>query len=227
MKPPSFLSIWIHEQKGTRYEAAHGHACRLLPSSSGCGLTRSRRPLPRRATPNSKIPTVSLANVARHGFYYAGGKYVGELGDDKESTMGGAMYVEVMVPKQIRSPYPVVFFHGAGQTGVDWLQTPGRPAGLGLQLPRHGLRRLPPGFSDARPFAVRARRRRHAGSVEPEHPDREQPRRDLHGRRGARRFPAGEEAQPVARHRPHRRQGLRRLQQDAGAVPRAATARRR
>src|SRR5262245_24620364 len=57
-----------------------------------------------RATPNSKIPTVSLSNVARQGFYYAGGKYVGELGDDKESTMGGAMYVEVMVPKQIRSP---------------------------------------------------------------------------------------------------------------------------
>ncbi len=74
------------------------------------------------------IPTVSLNNVARHGFFYAGGKYVGELGADKESTMGGAMYVEVMVPKQIRSPYPVVFFHGAGQTGVDWLQTPdGRP----------------------------------------------------------------------------------------------------
>src|SRR5687767_15250267 len=81
-----------------------------------------------RATPNSKIPTVSLANVARHGFYYAGGKYVGELGENKEATMGGAMYDEVMVPKQIRSPYPVVFFHGAGQTGVDWLQTPdGRP----------------------------------------------------------------------------------------------------
>jgi len=81
-----------------------------------------------RATPNSKIPTVSLANVARQGFYYAGGKYVGELGDGKESTWAGAMYVEVMVPKQIRSPYPVVFLHGAGQTGVDWLQTPdGRP----------------------------------------------------------------------------------------------------
>jgi pimeloyl-ACP methyl ester carboxylesterase len=82
-----------------------------------------------RATPNPKtIPTVSLANVARQGFYYAGGKYVGELGDAKESTMGGAMYVEVMVPRQIRSPYPIVFLHGAGQTGVDWLQTPdGRP----------------------------------------------------------------------------------------------------
>jgi hypothetical protein len=63
----------------------------------------------------STIPTVALNNVARHGFFYAGGKYVGELGEDKESTMRGAMYVEVMVPKQIRSPYPVVFFHGAGR----------------------------------------------------------------------------------------------------------------
>ena len=82
----------------------------------------------RAATPPPSIPTVSLNNVARHGFFYAGGKYVGELGPDKEATWGGAMYVEVMVPRQIRSPYPVVFLHGAGQTGTDWLQTPdGRP----------------------------------------------------------------------------------------------------
>src|SRR6188472_2301697 len=64
-----------------------------------------------KAAPPAAIKTVSLDNVARHGFVYAGGKYVGELGDDKESTMGGAMYVEVMVPKQIKSPYPVVFMH--------------------------------------------------------------------------------------------------------------------
>jgi pimeloyl-ACP methyl ester carboxylesterase len=81
-----------------------------------------------KAAPPTAIPTVSLNNIARHGFFYAGGHYVGELGPNKESTMGGAMYVEVLVPKQIRSPYPVVFLHGAGQTGVDWLQTPdGRP----------------------------------------------------------------------------------------------------
>ncbi len=60
-----------------------------------------------RAVP-STIPTVALDNVGRQGFFFAGGKYVGELGPNKESTMGGAMYVEVMVPKQIRSPYPVV-----------------------------------------------------------------------------------------------------------------------
>jgi pimeloyl-ACP methyl ester carboxylesterase len=71
------------------------------------------------------IPMMSMDNIAYQGFFYAGGDYVRE-GD--QLTMGGAMYVEVMVPKEIRSPYPVVFFHGAGQTGVDWLQTPdGRP----------------------------------------------------------------------------------------------------
>ena len=94
----------------------------------GFALSAHAQTAASKAAPNSNIPTVSLANVARHGFYYAGGKYVGELGDEKESTMGGAMYVEVMVPKQIRSPYPIVFLHGAGQTGVDWLLTPdGRP----------------------------------------------------------------------------------------------------
>jgi len=73
------------------------------------------------ATPPPSIPTVSLANVARQGFWFAGGKYVGELGEAKEATMGGAMYVEVMVPKQIRSPYPIVFIHGAEGSGVAWL----------------------------------------------------------------------------------------------------------
>jgi pimeloyl-ACP methyl ester carboxylesterase len=80
-----------------------------------------------RATPPAAIPTVSLGDVARQGFFFAGGQYVKPAGETEE-TMAGAMYVEVMVPRQIRSPYPVVFVHGAGQTGVDWLQTPdGRP----------------------------------------------------------------------------------------------------
>ena len=80
------------------------------------------------AAPPASIPTLALNSVARHGFVYAGGQYVGEWGSRKEATIGGATYVEVMVPKQIRSPYPAVFLHGAGQTGTDWLQTPdGRP----------------------------------------------------------------------------------------------------
>ena len=75
--------------------------------------------------PPDEVPMMSMDNVAYHGFLYAGGEYV-EYGNDV--TMGGAMYVEVMVPHEIQHDYPIVFLHGAGQTGVDYLQTPdGRP----------------------------------------------------------------------------------------------------
>ena len=77
------------------------------------------------AMPPMAIPTFSTENVARTAFFYAGGEYVGEKGKE---VMDGAMYTEVWVPKNLRHPYPIVFYHGAGQTGTDWLQTPdGRP----------------------------------------------------------------------------------------------------
>ena len=78
-----------------------------------------------KAAPGASIPTFSTDDIARTGFFYAGGNYVGDKGKE---VMGGAMYVEVMVPKRIRRANPIVFLHGAGQTGTDWLQTPdGRP----------------------------------------------------------------------------------------------------
>ena len=80
---------------------------------------------PSKAAPGPAIPTFSTEDIARTGFFYAGGKYAGEKGKE---VMDGAMYVEVMVPKRIRRANPIVFLHGAGQTGTDWLQTPdGRP----------------------------------------------------------------------------------------------------
>src|SRR6202158_4863076 len=75
--------------------------------------------------PPISIHTFSKEDIASTGFFYVGGQYVGAPGKE---VMDGAEYVEVMVPKKIRHPYPIVFFHGAGQTGTDWLQTPdGRP----------------------------------------------------------------------------------------------------
>ncbi len=78
------------------------------------------------AAPPPAIHTFSTADVASTGFFYVGGQYVGAPGKE---VMDGAEYVEVMVPKRIRHPYPLVFFHGAGQTGTDWLQTPDGRAG--------------------------------------------------------------------------------------------------
>lgn len=52
--------------------------------------------------------------------------------------MDGAEYVEVIGPKNIRHRYPLVLFHGAGQTGTGWLQTPdGRPS-WAYSFPKQG-----------------------------------------------------------------------------------------
>src|SRR5688572_1518048 len=41
---------------------------------------------------------------------------------------GQQMYVEYMIPAQVRHPFPVVLVHGGGGQGTDWLGTPdGRP----------------------------------------------------------------------------------------------------
>jgi pimeloyl-ACP methyl ester carboxylesterase len=87
------------------------------------------------AMPPSSIPTFSTENIARQGFFYAGGKYVGGAGKE---TMGGAMYTEVWAPKQQRHPNPVVFFHGNGQTGAVWRQTPDKRPGWAYYLVDHG-----------------------------------------------------------------------------------------
>ena len=85
------------------------------------------------AYPSAAIPTFSTENLARKGFYFAGGDYVGD-----PPVMGGQMYVEVWEPQEITQPYPLVIFHGNGQTGVDWLQTPDDRAGWAYYLIEQG-----------------------------------------------------------------------------------------
>src|SRR6267378_3761736 len=79
-----------------------------------------------KAPPLSSIPTFPTENIGREGHFYVGGPYEGEPGKE---IMFGAKYVEVMVPKKIQHPFPIVFIcGGAGPTAVTVLQTPdGRP----------------------------------------------------------------------------------------------------
>jgi pimeloyl-ACP methyl ester carboxylesterase len=65
------------------------------------------------------IPTIDAA--ASVGYFYVGGRYVGESG---AQVMQGAMYVEVLRPKRVIHRYPLVLIHGTGQTGTNWLGTP-------------------------------------------------------------------------------------------------------
>lgn len=63
--------------------------------------------------------------VARRDFFYVGGEYAGPPG---EEVMHGQMYVERLTPRAPRRVWPVVMFHGMGQTATNWLGTPdGRP----------------------------------------------------------------------------------------------------
>ena len=93
------------------------------PESASEGLD------PSVAMPSSSIPTFSTEYLARKSSYYVGGDYVGD-----PPVMGGQMYVEVWEPHEITQPYPMVLFHGNGQTGVDWLQTPDGRAGWAYYL---------------------------------------------------------------------------------------------
>ena len=97
------------------------------PESASEGLD------PSVAMPSSSIPTFSTEYLARKSSYYVGGDYVGD-----PPVMGGQMYVEVWEPHEITQPYPMVLFHGNGQTGVDWLQTPDGRAGWAYYLIEQG-----------------------------------------------------------------------------------------
>ena len=71
------------------------------------------------------VPAIDQSAVAKRGFFYVGGKYVGE--PDKH-ILQGQTYVEVLAPKVQRRPYPLVLIHGAAQTATNWMGTPdGRP----------------------------------------------------------------------------------------------------
>ena len=116
-----------------------------LQTAIGNWLGRNARPgrgeNVSRAMPPKTIPTFSVENIARKGFFYAGGEYWGE-GDRR--VMRGAMYTEVWVPRQIRHPNPVVLFHGNGQTGVDWQMRV-----VAVRRPERAIQQQPVGSRDA------------------------------------------------------------------------------
>jgi pimeloyl-ACP methyl ester carboxylesterase len=78
-------------------------------------------PAVRAEPPKLPVPAFDQSAVAKRGFFYVGGKYVGEAGKD---IMDGQMFVEVIAPKEVRRPYPLVLIHGAAQTATNWMGTP-------------------------------------------------------------------------------------------------------
>lgn len=73
--------------------------------------------------------------LADHGYFFVGGKYVDR---DKSSVMNDGMYVEKFIPVEQRHPYPVVMFHGGGQTGANYTGTPDGRRGWAHDFLREG-----------------------------------------------------------------------------------------
>src|SRR6266480_2429537 len=71
--------------------------------------------------PRLPVPAFDQSAVAARGYFYVGGTYVGEPGKE---IMQGQIYVEVVAPKDVRRPYPLVLIHGNAQTPTNWMGTP-------------------------------------------------------------------------------------------------------
>ena len=63
----------------------------------------------------------SLHQIAEQGYFFAGGRYIEHEG---ATIRIGQMFVQYQVPAERREPFPVVMFHGGGQTGTNYLGTP-------------------------------------------------------------------------------------------------------
>jgi hypothetical protein len=88
-----------------------------------CRLQRRARV--RKAEPRS--PVGGSTNKALHTreYFYVGGTYIPH---GSSTVHHGQMYVEHLIPAQVTRRIPVLFIHGNGMTGTNWLNTPdGRP----------------------------------------------------------------------------------------------------
>jgi len=66
--------------------------------------------------------------LAEQGYFFVGGEY----SKSKDGQiMTGQMYVQYQIPENRTQPYPVVMWHGGGQTGTNFMGTPDGRKGWG------------------------------------------------------------------------------------------------
>ncbi|WP_262106401.1 alpha/beta fold hydrolase [Arthrobacter sp. Marseille-P9274] len=79
--------------------------------------------------------TSTSVRLAEQGYFWVGVTY--EQRDGQSIVDGSQMYVEFQRPEEQTQPFPVVFIHGGGGQGLDWMATPdGRPGWRTLLLQR-------------------------------------------------------------------------------------------
>jgi len=75
-------------------------------------------------------------NIASQGYFFVGGEYV--KNNKAQQIRVNQMFVQFQVPANQTKPYPVVMWHGGGQTGTNFLGTPDGREGWATYFLRQG-----------------------------------------------------------------------------------------
>jgi pimeloyl-ACP methyl ester carboxylesterase len=71
---------------------------------------------------NTASTSERAVSLAEQGYFFAGGQYVKNKAGQQIRV--GQMFVQFQIPANRTQPYPVVMWHGGGQTGTNFLGTP-------------------------------------------------------------------------------------------------------
>jgi pimeloyl-ACP methyl ester carboxylesterase len=73
-----------------------------------------------------KDPNKETLKIAEQNYFFVNGRYFTTSAG--VGYLAAQTYVEYQIPKELKHPYPIVFFPGGGQTGTNFMGTPdGRP----------------------------------------------------------------------------------------------------
>ena len=65
------------------------------------------------------IKAISEESPSHRSYFYVGGQYIDDGNGESQHILTGQMYVEKLIPMNgVRHRWPLVFIHGAGQTGT-------------------------------------------------------------------------------------------------------------
>ena len=80
---------------------------------------RSEIIMPTISSSAGKSDSGPAESQSHRSYFYVGGQYVDDDRGDAQHLLTGQMYVEQLLPVGgVKHPWPLVFIHGAGQTGT-------------------------------------------------------------------------------------------------------------
>jgi pimeloyl-ACP methyl ester carboxylesterase len=92
-------------------------------AAMGAEAVKSAKAKPAAVKKIAPVKLTGPVSIAKQGYFFVSGQYA-----TAGQTMAGQMYVQFQIPQARKHKYPIVMWHGGGQTATNFLGTPdGRP----------------------------------------------------------------------------------------------------